>query len=277
MWRPSVVTALTLFYLSTHAHAISTDRASTSTSTSLFLTQTSHTYSSRIAALRAESKRISKTIIAHALPLKTIVKNLSTLEEKILDQQHQVQHQATTQKTTCGRVTSDVEKQLDVLLDQQSQASKNAKKLDDRLRKASQAKEEKSMLLVQLQEQGEEDGTATASATEKKTAHSADPQDSSPASSSTTPIKVITSSLAEGQVQVKKLQLQRHAAYAAVEDAKARVSVTTRHAAEITQECTQQQFVFEELIERLEDRGKAVHEMLEAVHEKRLNIKIFLD
>ena len=194
-----------------------------------------------------------------------------------MDQQHQVQHQATTQKSTCGRVTSDVEKQLDVLLDQQSQASKNAKKLDDRLRKASQAKEEKSMLLVQLQEQGEEDGTATASATEKKTAHSADPQDSSPASSSTTPIKVITSSLAEGQVQVKKLQLQRHAAYAAVEDAKARVSVTTRHAAEITQECTQQQFVFEELIERLEDRGKAVHEMLEAVHEKRLNIKIFLD
>ena len=68
------------------------------------------------------------------------------------------------------------------------------------------------MLLVQLQEQGEEDGTATASATENG-ANSADPQDSSPASSSTKPIKVITSSLAEGQVQVKKLQLQRHAAH----------------------------------------------------------------
>ena len=268
-FQRTLIYATVVFFLTLcHVQSTSTSRASTTTTATTFDKQT-------LASFRSQAHRISQNIVHHANPLHTILNNLAALEEKILSQHHNVQHQASAQKKSCTHLTRTVQQQLDGLRVKSSRVQKKATEVDATLRAAAQAKQEKTLLLFQLQEQGV-GPTVPTTALQRSTAalDRTMEQDAAPEAK---PIQIVTSSLEAGKTTVTRLQSQRAAAYAAVEDVKERVSVTTRHAAALAQECAQQSFVMEELKERLEDRGKSVHAMLEAVHAKRLNIKIFLD
>ena len=259
------------------AASTSIHRSTLSTSLSTFSTA-SVRLDADITTLSSQSHLIADTIVSHARPLKEIIQHLTNLEETFLNRRREVETQSNKQKMVCKQVTETVQNKLYKYRIDLTKVEKNAAKVDAKLGAASKASEQKSTLLLQLQLQG----VAIAANNNDPMKVAASALDNTVAkdeiiSPGSKPIKVIASSLADGQADLEHLQQQRRAAYTLVEDAKDRVAAATRHLAELAQECAKQKFVFEELSERLNDRGKAVHQMLAAVHEKRLNIKIFLD
>ena len=83
--------------------------------------------------------------------------------------------------------------------------------------------------------------------------------DSKELNEKTKPIKVVLSSLEGSEKMIAKMNEKRSFAQSAVQDSQDKVGAATRHAADVAQECEQQKFVYGELIERLDDRGKSVH------------------
>ena len=177
-------------------------RASSTTAASL---ESHANLASKIEHFQSQSHQIAKTIISHSLPLQTIINNLANLEEKILTQEHQLKSQAAAQKKSCARVTITVQKMLDNLIDEESKAKKKAELLDENLRKKSQAEEEKSMLLVQLQEQIHfSSSTEVAVALNENSKN--EKKEKKEKVGSSKPIKVITSSFKQTLLFRSKIQ-----------------------------------------------------------------------
>ena len=227
-----------------------------------------------------ESHDVALAILSRGASLAQIVGRLDALESKMAAQATTIDAEAARHHEVCATLSAKVKGNLAEARAKEARAKTSAGQLERKIAFNKQRKDEKALLLLQLKltrAAAAPDLVDAAAAADIAAVVNDNPSKSTTSKPKSKAQSVVKESLESDRKREEVLDVAREAAADDVASAHARTVAIAQHLADLTQECSQRNFLFDMLQERAKDHAAAVEKMLSSVKKRRIDIKAFLD